>query len=638
MKKRIFCRVLALVLALGLTLPTAAGALTLEQARELLQKYYIEEVPDQVLSQPTIQDMLRALGDPYTVYFTPEEYAAFNAVMRDSSIVGIGVSVTMTEDGVKVEFVYEDSPAMEGGLQKGDYITAIDGKSTIGASLDTAGEWLRGEAGTPVTVTYLRDGVSRTIALTRRQVIIPATTTQVEEGHIGLIKCTTFGGETLGHFVDGITAAQGTADRWIVDLRSNSGGVLDAAIQSVGLFTGGGVVAYLRDGTGRHSAFGANREAMTSEPVIVLTDAGTASASELFAAANRDRKAGINVGVRTYGKGVAQGVFDQTLLPSYFPDGDAIKITAYRFYAPGGSTTDAVGVIPHLLVPADSADEVARLLCASDPGGDTAGMLRLDMGWHWYIDLDMALREENRDALALLLEAIPVNARLLMGTGGADGWQDTTPDAVARAHGLTLRDRGFTDTADSPYAQSIDILATYGVMNGMGGGRFRPEDTMTRAQLCAMLYQALAYDTPIQESRYTDVPLDAWYGQQVNAMAQLGLVNGMGGGYFHPDDPVTHEQFIAIMGRLAAYLNLYMDLKALRMPAAATGAEELTGYAHWARDEVWLLALSQQDISGDTINLLWAAPEEIDPTAATTRGEAARLVYTLLSYTGVLPA
>ena len=629
---------LGIALALTLTLTPTARALTLEQARELLSKYYIDPISEEVLSQPTILDMLQALGDPYTVYFTPEEYQQFNSSMQDSTLIGIGISSTQVENGLRVEYVYADSPAEQGGLRSGDVITAVDGKTAGGVDLETAAGWLHGEEGSSISITYLRDGASRTISLIRRKIVIPATITRLEDGHIGFITCDTFGGETLGHFTDGITANDGAADHWILDLRGNGGGTLDAAIYSAGLFTGSGALAYLRDGAGTYGAYGTDEQPLTLDPVIVLTSPYTASSAELFSAAVRDRNAGICVGERTYGKGVAQSVLDNTQLPDYFPDGDAIKITAYRFFSPAGNTNDTVGIIPHLLVPEQSAEAVARLLCASGPKGGTANMLRLDFGWRWFIDLDAALLPENREAFALLLEAIPSNVRLLEGTGDADGWRDTTPQAVAQAHGVDCRFRGFSDTEQSPYGQQIDILAVYGIVQGDGSGAFRPEGSLTRAQLCALLYQALGCSSTVAKSRFSDVSLDAWYGQAVNALADLGFVSGVGGGTFRPDDPVTHEQFITIMGRIAKWLNMYLYEETLTAPADSLQAPELDGYASWAKGEAWLLALSQQGIQGESINLLWEDLDAIAPLDTTTREEAASLVYTVLSYVGILPA
>ena len=317
-------------------------------------------------------------------------------------------------------------------------------------------------------------------------------------------------------------------------------GTIASALGAAGCFTGSGVLAYLKDSTGAYGAYGSNDDARTLSPVIVLTDGETASASELFASDIRDTNTGILVGGRTFGKGVAQTVLDQRALPDYFPDGDAIKITSYRFYAPSGSTTDTVGLIPHLLVDPDLAPEVATLLSASSPKGSTEGYLRIDFNWRWYVELDTALSETHRDAFTALLEALPDGVRVLEGTGGPDGWADTTVEELVGRYVLTsYRDRSFTDTAGSPYAAQIDRLATYGILAGTGGGAFQPEGSLTRAQLCALLAQALNCRVPTGESQFTDVSMDDWYGLCVNAVARLGLVEGVGEGRFAPDDLVT---------------------------------------------------------------------------------------------------
>ena len=467
MKRMPLSRLFALPLALTLLLSPAAQALTPDQARELLQDYYIDEVPEDVLDQNTIQAMLEALGDPYTTYFSPEEYGAFTGSMSDTDTVGVGIYSLVTADGPLIQRVYENTPA--------------------------------------------------------------------------------------------------------------------------------------------------------------------ASASELFASDIRDTNTGILVGGRTFGKGVAQTVLDQRALPDYFPDGDAIKITSYRFYAPSGSTTDTVGLIPHLLVDPDLAPEVATLLSASSPKGSTEGYLRIDFNWRWYVELDTALSEAHRDAFTALLEALPDGVRVLEGTGGPDGWADTTVEELVGRYVLTsYRDRSFTDTAGSPYAAQIDRLATYGILAGTGGGAFQPEGSLTRAQLCALLAQALNCRVPTGESQFTDVSMDDWYGLCVNAVARLGLVEGVGEGRFAPDAPVSHEQFITIMARLSQRLQ--------EMPADAAEATGLLSYSGWARDSVWLLALSQKGLLGNTINLLWEPLEDIDPAAVTTREEAAALTCTLLNYFGILPS
>ena len=140
-------RLPALLLVLALLLSTAAQALTPEEARTLMDTHYIDEIPEEVLSQPTVADILAALGDPYTEYYTPEAYAAFLATMEDAVISGIGVSTQVTDQGLLIESVFEGSPAKQGGLTAGDLITAVDGVSLAGLDSPTITGMLRGETG-----------------------------------------------------------------------------------------------------------------------------------------------------------------------------------------------------------------------------------------------------------------------------------------------------------------------------------------------------------------------------------------------------------------------------------------------------------------------------------------------------------
>ena len=145
-------RLPALALTLALLLSPAARALTVDQAGELLEDYYIDEVPDRVLEQETIPAMLDALGDPYTQYFTAEEYAQFNSTMADSHLVGIGILSRAGAQGLEVLRVYEDSPARDAGLRPGDLIVAVDGKDAAGQDAGTVSGWLQGEPGAAVSV------------------------------------------------------------------------------------------------------------------------------------------------------------------------------------------------------------------------------------------------------------------------------------------------------------------------------------------------------------------------------------------------------------------------------------------------------------------------------------------------------
>lgn len=638
MKRSLFPRLTAAALSLVLLSTPAVQALTVEQTAALLQELYVDDVPQSVLEQPTIRDMLNALGDPYTQYFTPEEYAEFNASMSDSSLVGIGVVYSQTEEGILLSEVLEGSPAEKGGLEAGDLIIKVDGRSVLGEDTNTINGWIRGEEGSSVLVTYLRNGRRKTVTLTRALVILAATTTELIDDHIGYISCTTFGAETVQHFQEGIEKYQDKADVWIVDLRSNSGGVTQAAVDAAGCFTGPGEMAYMRNGLEEYGAYYHREKALSIYPVIVLVDQYSASASEIFASAIREHGMGIVVGTRSYGKGVAQSVLDQESMPDFFPDGDAIKITSHRFFTPYGNSTDQVGVIPDLLVEEDLTGSVAYLLAGSGSVSDTTGVLRVDLSWRWLIDMETALSVEYIDVFQSLVDAIPDNKRLWLGTGGPDGWEMTGKKAICEKYDLEYHDPVFSDQETSAYDVPLRVLKTYDLIHGKGDGMFYPLDTLTRAELCQLLSSALNCAVPGNESPYSDVSDDSWYAPAVIAMTNMGLVNGVGDSLFYPEEPVDHQQFITIMGRLAQQLNMYLYNDAREQSEGTLNIPELADYADWAKGSAWLLSYSQSGYFGNTISLLWDSADKIDPTAAATRDEAAYTLYRLLSYTGILPA
>ncbi len=578
--KRIWRRLSAAALTLVLLL-FPARALTVEEAKDLLQKYYVDPLPDQVLAADAMDELVDALGDPYAQYFTPEEYASFWDTMSDTSLVGIGVVASMGEDGLLVEEVLQDSPAQKGGLAVGDVIVKADGKDTAGQSLDTVVDWLRGEEGSQVKVTYRRDGRTHTVTLTRATVTRAATTGQLLDDHIGYIQCTTWGAETLGHFQDLLEEMRSDAALWVVDLRQNTGGLTDAAVDVAELFCGEGPILRFRYGDGSYDLFQGEAPAVTQAPLMVLVDEYTASASEAFCAAVRDYDRGYIIGERTYGKGVAQGVWDKDAEPELFPEGDAIKFTVARFFSPAGSTNDSVGVLPHL--PVDGEDAL--------------------------------------DAACLLAQHIEEGVSL---------------SDLAQELGLAPAPSPFPDLEGSPYADSVNALRVYRMVEGNEQGQFLPKKSLTRGELCQILYRALQCDPPEGESAFSDVSPDAWYADAVNAVAQWGLVEGDGAGLFHPEDVLDHQQLITILGRLAAWLNCDLADQAEEVTQEELSLRVLRDYAHWAKPSVWLLSSSQE--TDDTlVNLLWEEPELIQPTAPATREEAADLLYSVLSYLCILP-
>lgn len=636
MNRQIASRLTAAGLALSLLTLPAAQALTPKQAAQLLQTYYIDEVPQSVLEQPTIEDMLAALGDPYTEYFTAEDYAAFAASMQDSTLVGIGISYTHTTDGLLLSGVMAGSPAEAGGLQAGDIIVAVDGQDVLKEpDEDVISDWFKGEVGSKIRVTYLRGSVRRTVTLIRNVVVVPATSSELLAGHIGYIDCDTFGEETYGHFLDAIDDYGAEADVWIIDLRANLGGATDAAVDSAGLFIGEGDLLYFRDGIGNYEYHPYEKTAATDAPVIVLVDQNTASAAEIFTAAIQSYSRGLIIGDRTYGKGVAQTVLTKRSFPRFFADGDALKITSHRFFSPAGNTTDQIGVIPDLLMDGHWAPGTALLLADSVPrqGHDA---LQIDLGGAlWQLDLETAAQEVPEE-LTALLEALPITAGVWLGKGDGN-WMATTAVQAGAQVGLEVEAPLFSDHDQSRYAEALSVLKSYGMLRGVGDGSYHPTDTLTRAELCQMLASALNCVMPENSSPYTDVSDDAWYAPAVIAVSNMGLVKGIGHDLFLPEEPIDHQQFITIMGRLAQRLNMFLYEDGAAMPNDALESETLADYAGWAKSSVWLLAESQEGYFGNPLNLLWDAPADIDPTQSTTRDEAAYLLYRLLTHTEILP-
>ena len=326
--KYLWKRAAALVLAAALCLSPAAQALTPDQLKDLLQEHYIDEIPQAALDADTVEGILEALGDPYTMYMTPEEFAQFQASMQDSSVVGIGISALADETGLLVVGVYEGSPAETAGLVAGDVIINVDGNDAAGQPAEVITGWLKGEEGTQVTFTVRHaDGSEETYTVARAQVIIPATTTEVlENGTTGYIACTTFGEDTLGHFTEGIQAYD-DVNLWMVDLRNNGGGDVYAVTQTLGTFLGEGTQVYLRDGEDNYYRYVSEQESLTISPVIVLVSPHTASASEIFSLAVKDKQGGMLIGSHTYGKGVAQIVLTEEDQPEGI--GFTIRIKVY---------------------------------------------------------------------------------------------------------------------------------------------------------------------------------------------------------------------------------------------------------------------------------------------------------------------
>ena len=582
MRHRIFPSLLSLSLALGLCVLPAA-ALETDDLKTLLQTYYVDQVPENVLDQDTVQAVLDALNDPYTTYMTAEEYQSFLNQVDGETVVGIGVSIqTTVNDGVQILSVLEGSPAQKAGLSAGDRILSVDGV-TLEPGMDPS-SLIRGEAGsrTTLTVRLHSTGKTRDFTLERRAVVIPIVTYELKDGDVGYIKCDSFGASTAATVQEALEELEGQADIWIMDLRSNPGGT-DAAVNlTAGKFTNGIMVYMLSaDGLAYYRGIRPDAPDYTDVPVVVLTSPWSASGAEMFAAAARDHSFGISVGQRTYGKGVAQLVLDEKNAPALF-DGDCLKVTAYRFYSPNGVTNDTMGVLPTLLISQENTEAAARLLRADVPG-IADGSLKLELAGHtFYLDDRQARHVDNRAAFTELLEALP-------------------PSALS---------------------QAIDTLAVYGLLSGYEDGTFHPGETITRAEFSAMVASALNLRRS-DSAPFSDVDPSAWYAGAVNAMAAKGFLSGDGDGRFRPEDTISYEEMVTVLSSVAAWATMEgRELAEESLSAGDWGVYH--DFSEWAQ------------IPARNLDRLGALAGSQQPREPGTRETAAGLLHALLESAGLL--
>ena len=612
MKRKLLSALLALSLTFSLSAAPAA-ALTLDEAKQLLRDHYVDQIPESILSLDSLDEILEALGDPYTYYMTAEQYQQFTSSVNGETLVGVGITVqTAYDDGFLVLSILPNSPAKEAGLQAGDRIIAVDGVEMT-ATTDVRSA-VTGKEGSTVTLTIRRaDGQVKDFTMQRRAVVIPIVTYD-KEGSAGVIECISFGDSTGDTIEEALTTLEPEVSAWIMDLRSNPGGDADAAAVSAGLFVGSDIMVYFRDANGNYRFVGTTQYCpdLTDKPLIILTSDYSASGAELFSADARDLGFGIAIGQTTFGKGIAQMIFNSANTEDLF-DGDAMKITVYRFYSPDGTTNQWMGVIPTLVMSKENTKAAAMLLTQPEPSRN-AGYYKLELaGWTFYISRDEALSGDNRAAFTELLEALPPSAALYEGERNS-GWNAVTPAKLAESLGLDFHARTFADTADSPFSTEIDTLSTFGLLEGYEDGTFRPANAITRAEFCAMLSNVLGLPEG-QNLSFSDVADDAWYAKAVSAMAARGFVSGMGDGTFRPDDTITYEQMTTILSSVAVWASMSAEELDGQTDVSLTDYQD---FSSWAQKPAWIMSQLDALVGG------------LQPQDLATRETAAGMLYAVM--------
>ena len=299
------------------------------------------------LTYEAIGGMLASVKDKYTTFLTPKEYAALNEGLDGGNFSGVGVTIAIddTTKLLRVNDVIDGGPADKAGVHPGDVILTIDGKSTKGLSPDDDSKLLRGKEGTVVRLTIERSGaeLSAPIAITRAVIHQPSVYSKMLDGNIGYARLTVFGATTaaeLSAALDKLEAQHAKA--YVLDLRDNGGGYLNAAIEVSSKFIPSGPIVSVESRGGSNTQYDAEDTAIPSRPLAVLVNGYTASASEITSGALQDNGVGELIGEKTYGKGVVQSI-------NPLPDGSAVKITSARYLTPRGRDINQIGITPDII-------------------------------------------------------------------------------------------------------------------------------------------------------------------------------------------------------------------------------------------------------------------------------------------------
>lgn len=294
-----------------------------------------------------ISTMVASLDDPYTKFLDPKDFAEETSSIR-GSLKGIGVQIATKDGKLMVIAPIEDSPAEKAGLLAEDEILEIDGASTKGLSIDKAADKIRGEQGTIVTLTIKRNDKVQKYLITRKEIELKSVSTKVPNDvklfdDIGYIRLSSFISKNAGTEFENSILKYKDKKGYIVDLRSNPGGLLSNAIYISNLLLSGGVIVSTVDRDGYKETQRAGKSSITTKPIVVLINKGSASASEITSGALKDNKRAVILGEKSFGKGLVQEI-------NRLPNSAGINITIQKYLTPNGTDINKKGIEPDIVV------------------------------------------------------------------------------------------------------------------------------------------------------------------------------------------------------------------------------------------------------------------------------------------------
>ena len=315
----------------------------LQVLEDTINKYYLENVDEQTLEKGVYDGLVEALGDPYSTYYSSEELKELQD-KTEGIYYGIGAYVGIDADTSlpRLTGIIEGTPAQESGLRAGDLLYKVDGEEVQGLELTQVVSKIKGEEGTSVHLTIIREGATDylEVDVVRRKVESPTVNQKMLDGDIGYIQITEFDTVTLDQFTEALAVCRGSGMKGLIlDLRGNPGGNLNTVCDIAREILPEGLIVYTEDKDGKRSEYTCDGTREMKEPLVVLVDSGSASASEILAGAVKDYGIGTLVGTTTFGKGIVQRIISLS-------DGSAVKLTVSNYYTPKGNNIHKIGIEP----------------------------------------------------------------------------------------------------------------------------------------------------------------------------------------------------------------------------------------------------------------------------------------------------
>lgn len=314
---------------------------------KLVDSYFLYEVDKEAYQDQMLKGLMYNLKDPYSCYYTPEEYAQ---QMEDTQGIYCGIGALVSQN-IKTGVItivkpFVDGPAYKAGLLPGDILVKVEDKDVTGIDVTDVVKDMKGEKGTNVKLTMFRESEGSTfdVVVTREEIEVPTVEYQMLDDKIGYIYVMQFDAVTVEQFINAVDTLEADGMQGLViDMRDNPGGLYDAAVNMLDRIIEKGLLVYTKNKEGQRSESFAKTKESFDKPLAVLMNGNSASAAEIFAGAIQDYKAGIIVGTQSYGKGIVQ-----TIIPLL--DGSAVKMTIADYYTPNGRNIHKLGIHPDVEV------------------------------------------------------------------------------------------------------------------------------------------------------------------------------------------------------------------------------------------------------------------------------------------------